>query len=599
MKNSGIVSFIISLFVFVSVLAQTEQKQQVEYPLGVLPSEACGVWCWYSTGGSPNKWTGKISAEETYPQMRGVPIVVGWNELEPQDGVYNWDLVDDIIKKAAAHDKYVFTLLWLNPVNAEWLYDKGVPKVEINSFKTDPHFATLPYPFDEKYKYYSERMIKNFADHIRSLPPELFRRVLFHQAVEGSTGDGFCYKGKPKDPKYEISREDWAEYSQYIRKFTINAFQDTSDGKPPVALLIHTQDVALGAQMCEGLVVKQGFASHWYHPNGSKSKLKPFKPFNTDDNILNRPVFCRGEGEVWRPSKKWLQENDAQYTFPDEGRKKWFQKDSLQNIYWSALYAAHCGLDIWSLPEFVLESSQWYKALDMFDKYAGEKYPQRSPVAFCALKDDLNADDKVRFPEDKYGAANKKNKDRVMKICAEYADHGAIIEDLDASLGGGMVSRRRTGYNDVGWDRIEDDYCRYLYAIDKLETSVGWWHVGSPDEAYGRFARGFEHKTAKDTLFFKLHDRFFEQYPAGKLSVRVVWFDNNSGSWKLVYDAGTEIKTAFSVKGKNTGKWQEKTITITDAVMKHNGPRGSDIALVNTDDKDDIFHIIEISREIP
>ena len=55
----------------------------------------------------------------------------------------------------------------------------------------------------------------------------------------------------------------------------------------------------------------------------------------------------------------------------------------------------------------------------------------------------------------------------------------------------------------------------------------------------------------------------------------------------------------MTVKGENTGKWQEKTITITDAVMKHNGPKGADIALVNTDDKDDIFHIIEISREIP
>jgi hypothetical protein len=67
----------------------------------------------------------------------------------------------------------------------------------------------------------------------------------------------------------------------------------------------------------------------------------------------------------------------------------------------------------------------------------------------------------------------------------------------------------------------------------------------------------------------------------------------------LIYDAGAEIKTAFRVQGKNTEKWQEKTITVSDAVMKHNGPRGSDLALVNTDDKDDIFHIVEIEREIP
>jgi len=599
MKKSGILTLILSILILITVFCQSDQNEQVEYPLGVLPAEACGVWCWYSTGGSPNKWTGKISAEETYPKMAGVPIVVGWNELEPQDSVYNWTLVDSIIKKAAAHNKYVFTLLWLNPVNAEWLYDKDIPKVEINTFKTDPHFATLPYPNDEKYKYYLERMVRNFADHIRSLPPELFKRVLFHQVVEGSTGDGYCYKGEPKDPKYAIPRGEWAVYQEYIREFTIKAFQDTSNGKPPVALLVHTNDVAHGAKSCEGLVVKQGFASHWYHPNGSRSKLKNFAPFNTDDNILNRPVFCRGEGEVWRPSQKWLEENNVQYTFASPAQKRWFQKDSLQNIYWSALYALHCGVDIWNLPEFVLENPKWYMALDMFEKYAGRKYPSRSPVAFCAMKDELNADDISRFPEDQYGKANNKNKQRVLNICAEFADHGAIVEDLDATLAGGLKSRRRTGYNDVGWDRIDDDYCRYLYAIDKLETSVGWWHVGPRSQPYGRFARGFEHKTGKDTLFFKLHDRFFNQYPAGKLQIRIVWLDNNTGAWKLTYDAGEEMKTAFSVQGKNTGKWQEKTITLTDAVMKHNGPRGSDIALVNTDDKDDIFHIIEISREIP
>jgi hypothetical protein len=600
MKKSKAFIFVLSTLMLSLASGQKNQYHKTENPLGVFPRDACGVWCWYSTGGSPNKWTGKITAEETYPKMRGVPVVVGWNEIEPQDSVYNWDLVDDIIKKAAAYDKYVFTLLWLNPVNPEWLYEKGIPKVEINTFKTDPNFATLPYPIDEKYKYYSERVITNFADHIRSLPPELFKRVLFHQAVEGSTGDGFCYKGEPKNPKYAISKDEWAKYQEYIRNFTVNAFQDPTLGKPPVALLIHTEDVIWGADVCEGLVVKQGVASHFYGTNGSRSKLKNYEPWNTDDNILQRPIFSRGEGEtMWRPATEWLQENSLEYIYNSSVPiKQWFQKDSLQNLYWSALYALHCGLDIWNIPEHVLESPRWYMALDMFDRYAGEKYPQRSPVAFCALKDELNADDIERFPEDKYGNATKKNKERVLKICSEYADHGAIVEDLDAALAGRLKSRRRKGYNDVGLDRIDDDYCRYLYAIDKLETSVGWWHVGPRSQPYGRFARGFEHKTGKDTLFFKLHDRFFEQYPVGELTIRIVWLDNNTGSWELTYDAGKEMKTAMSVQGRNTGMWQEKTVTITDAVMKHNGPRGSDIALVNTDDKDDIFHIIEISRNL-
>jgi hypothetical protein len=594
--------FLVLLIVVpIVVKAQKSQDGRTGYPLGVLPREACGIWCWYSTGGSPNRWTGKITAEETYPKMRGVPIVVGWNEIEPQDGVYRWELVDDIVRKAAANNKYVFTLLWLIPVHPVWLFEKGVPRVEINTFKEDTNFAAIPYPMDKKYKYYSERIIKNFADHIRGLPPELFKRVLFHQAVEGSTGDGEAYKGAPKDPKYSISAKEWAEYQEYIRKFTINAFQGTSNEKPPVSLLIHTEDVLWGARECEGLVVKQGVPSHFYGSNGSKSKFKIYEPFNTEDNVLRRPIFSRGEGEtMWRPAKEWLQKNNVEYIYNSSVPiNHWFQKDSLQNLYWSALNCLHCGLDIWNIPEHVLENPRWYLALDMFDKYAGEKYPQRSPVAFCALRDELNADDVKRFPEDKYGPATKKNKDRVLKIRAEFADHGAVVEDLGAALAGGLESRRRKGYNDVAWDRIDDDYCRYLYPIDKLETSVGWWHVGPRNQPYGRFARGFEHRTGKDTLFFKLHDRFFENFPAGQLTIRIVWLDNNSGSWKLAYDSGKEMKTALSVQGNTTGIWQEKTVTVTDAVMRHHGPRGSDIMLVNTDDKDDTFHIIEISREVP
>jgi hypothetical protein len=256
-------------------------------------------------------------------------------------------------------------------------------------------------------------------------------------------------------------------------------------------------------------------------------------------------------------------------------------------------------LDIWNLPEFVLENPKWYMALDMFEKYAGRKYPSRSPVAFCAMKDELNADDTERFPEERYGVFNRENKERVMKICAEYADHGAIVEDLDATLTGGLKSRRRTGYNDVGRDRIDDDYCRYLYPLDKLETSVGWWHVGPGDQPYGRFARGFEHDSGKDTLYFKFHDRFFEEHPADKLKFRIVWLDNNGGSWKMLYHASKGMKTAKKVTGGNTGRWREEIITVRNAKMKQGGPRGSDIMLVNTDDKDDIFHIIEVERTIP
>lgn len=561
------------------VSARAEKPETL--PLGVLPPDACGVWCWYSWGGTPSQWNGKITADETYAGLRGIPIVVGWDKLEPEEGVYNWELFDDIIKKAAANNKYVFTLLWINPTEPQWLYDKGVPKVEIDTYKKgDPNFATQAYPLDAKYKFYSERIITKLAEHLRSLPPELFKRLAFHQIVEGSTGDGFCYKGPPKDPKYNVTKEEWAVYTNYIRSFTIDAFSKPMNGKPPVALLVHTEDVADGLKMYAGAVLKQGVPSHGYGSNSERSKFEGYKPWMTPDNPARRPVFSRGEGETMTNSK-------------------WFMQDPQQNMYWTALGALQNGLDIWNLPEKVIEDPLWRQSLDIFNRYAGQKYPSKSPVAFCALRDELNADDTVRFPENKFGKATKDNTDRVLKICAAYSSHGAVVQDLDYALAGGLKSRSRSGYNDVAWDRIDEDYARFLYPINKLETSVGWWNLGPKDQPYGKFARGFEHATGKDALYFRFHPDFFshDDKPVGPLTFRVVWLDNNTGTWSFAYDAGNgNFKTAKNFTGRGNNRWREETFIITDAVMNNHGPQGADIALLNLDATDEIFHIIEVQR---
>ena len=63
------------------------------------------------------------------------------------------------------------------------------------------------------------------------------------------------------------------------------------------------------------------------------------------------------------------------------------------------------------------------------------------------------------------------------------------------------------------------------------------------------------------------------------------------------YDAGKQqLKTALTVTGKGDKQWHHETVTINDAVLLHNGTKGSDFALVNTDAKDDIFSLIEVHR---
>lgn len=85
------------------------------------------------------------------------------------------------------------------------------------------------------------------------------------------------------------------------------------------------------------------------------------------------------------------------------------------------------------------------------------------------------------------------------------------------------------------------------------------------------------------------------------MSVQVVWYDEHPGStWKLAYDAGQPaLKTALEVTGTGDKQWHHETVTLKDAVFGHGGARGSDLALINTDDKDDIFSLIEVRRGMP
>jgi hypothetical protein len=101
-------------------------------------------------------------------------------------------------------------------------------------------------------------------------------------------------------------------------------------------------------------------------------------------------------------------------------------------------------------------------------------------------------------------------------------------------------------------------------------------------------------------MYFDLDDEFFHGEALGgryEVKVRVVYFDQGRASWALKYDAvGDPQKTAFTLTKTGSDRWQEKTVTITDGNFFNGGPRNADLVLVNTDDEDDIFHMIEVTR---
>lgn len=97
-------------------------------------------------------------------------------------------------------------------MSPDWIYEKGVPRLEME--KTINPFGKVrdwkfPYYLDEDYKTYFFRMMDKFGEYIRNLPEDLRERLVFIQSAEGSTGDGWPYKGNPLDLQYDITRDKW------------------------------------------------------------------------------------------------------------------------------------------------------------------------------------------------------------------------------------------------------------------------------------------------------------------------------------------------------------------------------------------------------
>jgi hypothetical protein len=334
-----------------------------------------------------------------------------------------------------------------------------------------------------------------------------------------------------------------------------------------------------------GVGIKIAGSARGHHLSGERTKIETWQPRLIA--AQGTPLFARSEmDQTWQ--------------------RAMYQVNVPLSFYWGALTGLQNGQSIWDISAGAMQASKeqgFDYSFYFFNKYAGQIYPKTATDAFCALHKGLDAADTVAYPEAKFGKASHKNVERMEKIVAAYSKYGAAVDDKNGLLLGQVRQRdTQTGFNDVGWDIWPDNYGRFLYQIDADATSIPLWRVGGAitktSSIYSRFARGFEHASGKDALYFKLHEGFSQGNAPKVMTVTVVWYDAKAGStWKLDYDAGkAEMKTALTVTGKGDQQWHHERVMVEDAVLSQGGIKGADFALVNTDAKDDIFSLMEVHR---
>jgi hypothetical protein len=73
--------------------------------------------------------------------------------------------------------------------------------------------------------------------------------------------------------------------------------------------------------------------------------------------------------------------------------------------------------------------------------------------------------------------------------------------------------------------------------------------------------------------------------------------DQGNGKFAVRYHASSNPdKTAATITKTNSGRWVSKSITIADGAFANKGPLNSDFSLVSEDDKDDVFHMVEVTK---
>jgi hypothetical protein len=562
-----------------------EQVETVERP----------IWAGFYT----NK-TSELINTKAFPFIKGMADRIKWSDLEPQKGVYDWSNMDEKIHNAVKGKYYYYFVLWTGPHSPEWIYDHGVPKVACKGGNRSAK-DVFPFYLDKNYINFFYKFIGKLAEHIASLPKENREAFSFIQPAFGSTGDKQLYKGTPINPEFKISAQQYLEFCSGATKRFYEAFDmpelkhikflfNVDDEGDANEFVKSKNEQKLGEQLYANWLRKN------YQIDLRKQQFTIAIGYQANDEIkqdnqlrptfygLNgkKPEFVRGE-------------------FSKFGEGEIFKENKIWNYYWTAISTVDRGLDLWEVDYNTVKTGLYNEGFEFSSKYSYYKKPQSSPYAFIAFRDVLDAADTARFNVSTYGEAKQINKERVLKIESEFKKYGAKVGDLNAAttLKGQNYLFEAKSMNDVGFGLIARNYSRFITQIDANQTSVGLWRVGPTNQPYGRYARSFENESSKNRMYFDLDNLFLSKKERESVSIKIIYLDEGNGKFSFRYDGESNSdKIGMIIAKTNSGKWVEKTITIKDGAFANKGLKNSDFSLVNEDIEDDIFHMIEITKNL-
>ncbi len=528
--------------------------------------------------------------------LKGSMLSISWGDIEPEEGVFDFSKLDAQIDKAVSNNQYYLPMIYIRGM--EWIYDKGVPKVYLKEQKHSHQPDYQPYFVDEDFKFYFLRVWDELQKHIAALPKEKRDRFVGFQVPLGRSGDPQPYYGQGPKEGYEQyalpwqgkGAELWTNYQiEIVQKFIALLKKNGLFDSNFYPLFNYTEEAAVHfTEMKISANRKATNVGQGYNQNGEwdQHHQEQHSIINSLQPDGSSYVHCRDE-------------------FDDVVRdqKPWFTAAPTWHYYWNCQWVLAYGVDMFMQRTITADTGYKHRAaFEFFNDHAGYKDVTCAKSAYAALRDGLDVTDAERFPESKYGELSNMQS-RFDSILTEMAPFGARNDSPGCQLITSLWAYKanRIALNDACQNVWRDNYCRYLNQIEPNVTDQGYWRVGSMDDPYGRFARGFDVEGGKNALYFDLDDNFYvsSQADAKVATIRIIYFGEDRGQWELRYHAADgEMKRAMKVKSNGKAKgWIEREVVVDDALFNNGGAKGADLELVNLGGTNCRFHLVEIERK--
>ncbi len=302
-----------------------------------------------------------------------------------------------------------------------------------------------------------------------------------------------------------------------------------------------------------------------------------------------------------------------------------------QSTYWELMAALHSGVEIIGIygsnrleptiqPNGPINFAENYEGLIFADKYAGyEREPANSPGAWIALRG--------WYPENRFSTLEHETIwSNYGMLLTQYRPQDSIalfgVDDRASPRRKMPVVQRNTQqpWNDkqsACLSQYSASQCDYIIQQPTRYLGIasnGKYSYSFPTADLGKilycgedmfctnqaqttltetmiWARQTNKTAGNNYMRFDLNDQFAATLN-GKAKIRVVYLDRGSGSWQLQYDNGI---SAGTINKQNSNIWKEVSFTVANGSFANGGTGGTDLALFNGNDDDDIFHMVEVT----